>query len=884
MADAIAAAMGRWPEILAALAGLSEAELRDRHQPCPLCGGTDRYRFDDKDGSGSWFCNQCGGKDQRGGAGSGMDLLMRRQGWSFVEAARQVEAFLGLVPDAPDTSSSKGSNRNSKPWRMPEKPPAEAPPPALNRGATAQWAYRNAAGEVLFWIQRIRLRSGGKAFLHRVWLDGDWHRPSRRDAFTCDWPTPRPLYGLPNLLQRPEAPVLVVEGEGTADAAARLFPQHVVLSWANGSKAIAKADWTPLAGRPVTLWPDADAAGVKAMQSLAALLHPLDCQLQLVALPADLPQGWDLADADWTPRQAARQLAKAARPWAALVAGDVDPEPQAEAGDSGYGDGGQAAPGPTAARPQAPFLCLGYDADANFYQPGSTGQVIRLPRGCHTATHLVALAPLEYWESLYPSRTGVNWPAAASDLHKSSAAMGIFAVERIRGRGAWWDEGRTVLHLGDRLMTPEGEQAITKPFRSRHIYQRLKCLEGPRGVEPLTVQEAAVIVGIANRFRWEVPASGTLLLGWVVLAPICGALRWRPHLWLTAGAGSGKSQILDRFVAPLLGDLSLVVVGATTEAGLRQTICCDAMPVVFDEAESNEKGDQQRMQAILSLARVASSESSAEMLKGSPSGDVSRYRVRSMFLMSSIATALKQGADKSRFAQLTLRSPTEMGKEEREVHWQGLDRDLERHITPELARRLIARTVSLIPVIRQSVVVFSAAAARHFDSQRLGDQYGTLMAGAWSLLSDAVPTQEEAADCIDCHNWESYSQSTEVPDEARCIQTILQRQVRVETDDKPVTRTIGELVELAACHTTSIDVSPGLAAQTLGRHGLRVDEERLLVSNTAKAIEQFLADTAWQNSWPVVLLRLAGTQRAGPVRFCGAGMVSRAVAIPLSVL
>jgi putative DNA primase/helicase len=874
MADAIAAARGRWPEILAALAGLSDAELSDRHQPCPLCGGTDRYRFDDKDGSGSWFCNQCGGKDQRGGAGSGIDLLMRRQGWNFVEAARQVEAFLGLVPDGQDTSSGKASSRSGRPWRMPEKPPADAPPPPLNRGATKQWAYRNGAGEVLFWIQRIRLRSGGKAFLHRVWLDGDWHRPSRRDAFSCDWHTPRPLYGLPDLLQRTESPVLVVEGEGTADAAARLFPDHVVLSWANGSKAIGKADWTPLAGRSVTLWPDADAAGVAAMESLAALLHPLGCQLQLVVLPADLPQGWDLADADWTPPQAARQLAKAAQL-----------STPSDTGADGDGAGAQQESAPPAApRPAAPFLCLGYDADANFYQPASTGQVIRLPRGCHTATHLVALAPLEYWETLYPSRTGVNWPAAASDLHKTSAAMGIFAVERIRGRGAWWDGGRTVLHLGDRLITPEGEHPITKPFSSRFIYQRLERQEGPCGVKPLTVEEAAVIVSIANRFRWEVPASGTLLQGWMVLAPICGALRWRPHLWLTAGAGSGKSQILDRFVVPLLGDLRLSVSGATTEAGLRQTICSDAVPVVFDEAESNEKGDQQRMQAILSLARVASSESSAEMLKGSPSGDVSRYRVRSMFLMSSIATALKQGADKSRFAQLTLRSPTEMGQEEREAHWQSLDRDLERYITPQLARRLIARTVSLIPVIRQSVVVFTAAAARHFDSQRLGDQYGTLMAGAWSLLSDAPPSQKEAEECIDCHNWESYSQSTEVPDEARCIQTILQRQVRVETDDKPVTRTIGELVELAACHSTCLHVSAGLATQTLGRHGLRLDQDRLLVSNTAKAIEHFLVDTAWQNSWPVVLLRLGGAQRAGPVRFCGAGMVSRAVAIPLSVL
>ena len=51
--DAITAARGRWPEILAALAGLSGEQLSNRHQPCPLCAGTDRYRFDDKDGSGS---------------------------------------------------------------------------------------------------------------------------------------------------------------------------------------------------------------------------------------------------------------------------------------------------------------------------------------------------------------------------------------------------------------------------------------------------------------------------------------------------------------------------------------------------------------------------------------------------------------------------------------------------------------------------------------------------------------------------------------------------------------------------------------------------------------------------------------------------------------
>ena len=893
--DVMTAASGRWRDILEVLAGLHPEQLSNRHQPCPACGGRDRYRFDDRDGNGSWFCNQCGGKDHLGGGGTGMDLLMRVRRWSFRQACEEVERYLGLEPDGTGrhrpqpVSTGNGSGgkpsaatglpgHRSRPWRQPQLPSAGASPPALDQGATAQWCYRDEAGHQLFWIQRLCLAGKGrKSFLHRVWLDGGWHRPSRRDPFSCEWPAPRPLYGLPGLGERPEAPVLVVEGECTADAATLLFPEHVVISWANGTNAIAKADWQPLAGRAVTLWPDADAPGRKAMAALAALLREHGCRVQLVNPPADLPQGWDLADADWSQAQAADHLQQwLQRLPSAQGASDKDAgadQQEPPSAESSSGGGGWA-----------PFQCLGYDGEASYYRSGRTGQVLRLSRSAHTATHLVALAPLAHWETLYPSRTGVNWSAVASDLYERSIAAGLFTPDRIRGRGAWWDDGRPLLHLGDRLVTPEGEHLITTPFRSRYVYQRMPRLDGPGDVEPLSVKEAAVIVSIANRFHWDVPASGTLLVGWVVLGPICGSLRWRPHVWLTGGAGSGKSAILERYITPLLGDFALPVSGSTTEAALRQSICSDAMPVVFDEAESNERPDQQRMQGILSLARVASSESGAALLKGSPSGEVSRYRVRSMFLLSSIATALKQGADRSRFAQLTLRNPAELPKGERELHWASLDRDLDRHISGELGRRLIARTVGLIPMIRQAEGVFSRAAARHFDSQRLGDQYGTLMAGAWSLLSDVVPTQEEAEQCIACHDWESYSQSTELSDEQRCIQTVLQHQLRVECADRSVTRTIGELVELAAHQAHDLEISAELAAQALARQGLRLEPLHLLVSNTAEPISHILRETAWAHGWAVVLLRLAGAQRRGPVRFCGAGMVTRAVAIPLAVL
>lgn len=885
MNDLTEAARGRWPEILSSLAGLSTQQLTDEHQPCPLCGGEDRYRFDDLDGSGSWFCNQCGGKNQSGGAGNGWDMLLRRTGWSFADAAKRVEQHLGLPTN---------SKRRGKPHRIPDKPPTDAPPPPLGR-ATAQWCYRDANGEQLFWMQRLDLpakdgKAARKIFIHRVWLDGRWHYPRSRgenaDPFTCEWPAPRPLYRLPDLTDRPDAPVLVVEGEKAADRAAELFPRTVVVAWSNGAKAVPYVDWTPLQGRRVTLWPDNDQDGRTAMARLAEQLLALGCELKAVNPPDTLPVGWDIADAtDWDSAAATAFVREHIKPvtgvltsWGADALPEQPELPPIET---------PSPPDPEPIKPSAGgyFTCLGFDADGYYYQPRSTGQVVRLGGSSHTSTNLVRLAPLAYWETLYPSkREGVNWTWAAASLFEEQASAGVYSPDRIRGRGAWWDQGRTVIHMGDRLIVDGEGQPITRTFKSPYLYQRSAALIGPGDTSSLTDDEALQICELAERFHWEVPASGLLLAGWVTLAPICGALRWRPHIWLTASAGSGKSAILDRYVSPLLGDMGLHVAGNTSEAGLRQTLRADALPVVFDEAESNEKADQTRMQSILALARVASSESHAHMLKGSPAGDVTRFTIRSMFMMSSIATALKQGADRSRFAQLTLRNPTELPKAERTAHWEALDRDLDRFITGDAPARLLARTMGLIPTIRASVAVFTRVAAERFDSQRLGDQYGTLLAGAWSLMSSQPATAEEARALIEQNDWEPYSQTTEVPDEQRCIQHILQHQIRVEADHSTHTRTLGELVALASGQETAWELSSNIAEATLGRYGLKVEDGALLVSNTAQAIATILRDTAWGHSWGTLLARLPGAAKAGVVRFKGMGATSRAVRIPLSTL
>jgi putative DNA primase/helicase len=323
-----------------------------------------------------------------------------------------------------------------------------------------------------------------------------------------------------------------------------------------------------------------------------------------------------------------------------------------------------------------------------------------------------------------------------------------------------------------------------------------------------------------------------------------------------------------------------LVAGNTSEAGLRQTLRADALPVVFDEAESNERLDQQRMQSVLSLARVASTESRAQTIKGTAEGDAQRYTIRSMFLMSSIATALKQGADKSRFAQLTLRNPNEMPKAERIKHWEDLERDLDKYITEHIGQRLQARTISLIPVIRQSIKIFSRAASEAFDSQRLGDQYGTLLAGAWSLQSKEVVTRDQAWALIEQNNWEPYSQATEIPDEQRCLQHILQHQIRVEAD-KTVTRSINELVDAAALRIVDSDITSAIAQAVLGRNGIKSDDGCVVISNTSKHIAAILSDTAWSNCWPTVLSRLPGAIKNGVTRFKGMSGTSRSVSIPI---
>ena len=89
ISDIARVAQGQWESILPAL-GIT-IPAHGKHGACPVCGGTDRFRFDNKDDRGTWFCNQC---DPH--AGDGIDLVKRFTGKSNKEASMLVAQELGL--------------------------------------------------------------------------------------------------------------------------------------------------------------------------------------------------------------------------------------------------------------------------------------------------------------------------------------------------------------------------------------------------------------------------------------------------------------------------------------------------------------------------------------------------------------------------------------------------------------------------------------------------------------------------------------------------------------------------------------------------------------------------------------------------------------------
>ena len=182
-----------------------------------------------------------------------------------------------------------------------------------------------------------------------------------------------------------------------------------------------------------------------------------------------------------------------------------------------------------------------------------------------------------------------------------------------------------------------------------------------------------------------------------------------------------------------------------------------------------------------------------------------------------------------------------------------------------------------------------------FDPKRVGDQLGALLAGAYSLYSDNTISYEDALEWVRSHDWET-DRSDGEKDEARCLNHILQNVVSVEVNGRRFDRTLGNLIanvsdrlessghgtgqEDAVTPPPDPDIDRDDAKAFLKRHGMRIKDECIWISNSHREMKKLFKDTAWHTGWKNMLLRIDGAESITLMRF-GPGTATRTVGIPL---
>lgn len=842
-----------------------------------------------------------------GASGDMFDYFMKKYSVTYREAA-------DIITNGTTALYSGGHTHTPAPrepeitWTSVTPPQNDLPDPArLWHGKygnpSMTWAYHNTSGETIGYICRFDLPEGKKDVIPYTYKNNGTESKWTWRGFD----TPRPLYNLHELTVRHDAIVLLVEGEKTADAARRLYPQFVVTTWPGGSEAVKNIDWSPLHGRRVYLWNDNDLAGVLCMfggwslndktgeyRRVMGICEIVPATFKRIQNSPDFPRKWDLADAhDWTSEYAAEYLRD----------NRVDIPAVSEFPPNELPINTPVAPPPPPAPviPSQPeltepepetknpyFRCLGFRNNDNgclyVFFVYRTNTIVKLSPGGITVSNLLQLAPLNYWEKTYPKSTARSGAVKfeintiADHLITMSTRIGFFSPSKIRGRGAWLDNGLPVIHCGDKLIVNGVDTQFNK-HQSRFIYEAGEEL-GFELTAPLTATEANQLIVLLQRLSWGRDINAKILAGWIVIAILCGALPWRPHLWLTGASSTGKSWVFKNIIKKLLGQMVLNAQSTTTEAGIRQFLKADAIPVVIDEIESENKKGDDRVQAVLELMRASSTSDGGKIIKGSSGGDAALYEIKSCFAFASIGVNITQRSDASRISVLELKKDD---RQDKETIWQETKYIHYKLITHDYIQAFQSRAVMMMPTILKNAETFSSAAAAELDNQRSGDQIGVILAGAYSLYSDGLISYEDAKKWVKQQDWSEERMSDATKDEVKVLHKIIDSETRVETaagDNR--FRTIGELIT-AANGDTRDPFEAGLitkerAKETLKRLGILVENGHTLFSDSSIYIKRILNNTSWAINYPQMLSRINGAVKIDNVTF-GSGVKSRATRI-----
>lgn len=663
------------------------------------------------------------------------------------------------------------------------------------------------------------------------------HVNSKRQSWQWRaFPDPQPLYRIDECSEAKT--IIVVEGEKCVDALRKIG--FAATTWVGGTNRIAKANWDEFPkGRKVYLWPDNDKPGKEAMDWLKKKIGGT-----MIEIHHDFPEGWDCADAiesGWDAQQIKEFVQK-------NVARESSLSPMEKL--------------------ERHVIPMGFDRESFYYYIKESKSLMVLTPQQHNKMNYISMAAMDVWREFLgvDEMTERSWISLTDMMMRACRSKNYFTTEYLRGRGCWEDQGRIVVHLGDRLLI-DGEECPLGDIKSKYVYEIGEPLPGISG-SILPNQESRRLLEVCAHLRWKDKGMGVLLAGFIALTPICGVLPWRPHIFITGSKLSGKTTVMNRIVKHFLQEWGLSADDNTTESGIRKFLGGDARAVVFDEAGAENQRNMERMQQVFNLARSSSS-SDSSILKGSNKGE--KYVVRAMFVFSAVNPNVANDQDQSRMALLQLKSPLRNDSSAK-LHFSELLQMLQ-PLDAAWCKRLHARSIRNVRTTLANIQTFKDAALPILGDMRKADQFGTLVAGAYSLHDDNLVTLEEATNWIKSNAIESaFFDKNDEKDEERCLNHLMMFRHRFSYNgingQKVVERNVGEYLDYIAGEVVE-DYDPDQARKEMARIGMRLEDGWLYMPNKHRYLDHIFKNTPWQASYGETLRRLPGSEISNDIKSFG---------------
>jgi len=446
----------------------------------------------------------------------------------------------------------------------------------------------------------------------------------------------------------------------------------------------------------------------------------------------------------------------------------------------------------------------------------------------------------------------------ADDIQDACQRIGRYQESKRREAGAWLGSDGGLVINSATVWRSSGEP-VARVGEDGYVYPDENDLELSADDVPATAAEVLQFEQAFDSWEWSDIAASAHILGWIACSVFAGALTCRPHLFVTARAGTGKS-LLSRALGGVFGRGVVRPTGSLTQAGILQKLKGRAVPCIVDETEAGLSAQKSTLAALdVSRWSYSMSESEDGVLRGTAGGAALGYRTFSPFLFLGVNVPKLGHADQTRAVVL------EMQRQKPSIKG-GVPRLLsDERYCEEMGRKLRRLAVSRWPSFQAALPLFRQGIICQGGSTRMADTIGSLLAGYWCLKSAAIPGSEDVSSLVECLQLPAHIEAFGESDEIRCLDTLLYSKVTV-----PVAEWNGEMVrsETVADAIRQLCAAPrsqgqlDTALQTYGVRVLSVDDVwkvAVACSPSHRELLRMFAGSAWKKgNWSLLLRRLPG--------------------------